>query len=202
MPLSEHYSVKIPDDKFAKAKLLSSRLKLLDYCSTFLQPNPVIAEVGVAEGWYSEKLLSVLNPETCYLIDTYQHTSVYSIYSASSHYPYILKKFKDIPKVKIIKNLSWDGLSTLEDNSLDYIYIDADHSYSSVKKDIEVAYRKVKSGGIIHFNDYTVFSVYENIHYGVSLAVNEFLEQCTPEIIGLSLDFKGYQDIAVRVIKD
>lgn len=38
------------------------------------------------------------------------------------------------------------------------IYIDADHSYEGVKKDISVACRKVKHDGILIFNDYIYWS--------------------------------------------
>lgn len=41
-----------------------------------------------------------------------------------------------------------------EDRSLDFVFIDADHSYDEVKKDIECWYPKVKLGGIIAGHDY------------------------------------------------
>jgi len=41
-----------------------------------------------------------------------------------------------------------------EDESLDFVYIDADHTYEIVKKDIESWYPKVKIGGILAGHDY------------------------------------------------
>ena len=40
-----------------------------------------------------------------------------------------------------------------QDNSLDFVFIDACHDYEAVKKDIEAWYPKVKGGGIISGHD-------------------------------------------------
>lgn len=48
-----------------------------------------------------------------------------------------------------------DELSNeFKDESFDFIFIDADHSYEAVKKDIEMWYPKVKQGGVIAGHDY------------------------------------------------
>jgi hypothetical protein len=41
-----------------------------------------------------------------------------------------------------------------QDNSLDFVYIDANHAYDYVKQDIELWYRKVKRGGYLCGHDY------------------------------------------------
>lgn len=41
-----------------------------------------------------------------------------------------------------------------KDNSLDFVYIDADHRYEFVKADIDAWYPKVKKGGYIGGHDY------------------------------------------------
>ena len=41
------------------------------------------------------------------------------------------------------------------DSKIDYLHIDADHTYESVKKDLELYLPKVKNGGIIGGHDYT-----------------------------------------------
>ena len=55
----------------------------------------------------------------------------------------------------------------IEDNSLDFIFIDADHSYEQTKNDILTWSPKVKDGGMILGHDL-------NWH-GVQIAVNELL---------------------------
>jgi len=54
-----------------------------------------------------------------------------------------------------IKELSWDGAKHYEDESLDFVFIDAAHDYISVKKDINAWYPKVKKGGVISGHDYS-----------------------------------------------
>jgi predicted O-methyltransferase YrrM len=194
-----HYQLHIDESKFNNSRVFSGRIHLLKHCFQFLRSNSICAEVGVAEGYFSEKILEIINPSKLYLIDAYNHTA--PEHTSANHYSYILKKFQSNSVVSLKKGMSWDMLNTLDSNSLDYIYIDADHSYESVKKDIESAYRVVKSGGVIQFNDYTTYSPVENMRYGVLHAVNEFLQKYSPEILGISLDKDGYNDIAIRLFK-
>jgi hypothetical protein len=49
---------------------------------------------------------------------------------------------------------SVDAARLYQDNSLDFVFIDADHSFSAVCQDIEVWLSKVKSGGILAGDDY------------------------------------------------
>jgi len=77
---------------------------------------------------------------------------------------------KNIEPVKDIINpiisLSWEAASRYENNSLDFVWLDAGHEYKDIKKDINAWYPKVKIGGIIAGHDYTTAS-------GVQTAVGE-----------------------------
>ena len=57
--------------------------------------------------------------------------------------------------VKVYKGFSTQIAKEFEDNSLDFVYIDADHSYQAVKADIVVWYPKVKDGGFLGGHDYS-----------------------------------------------
>lgn len=57
---------------------------------------------------------------------------------------------------------------TYEDNSIDFVYIDANHKYDYVKNDIEAWFPKVKKGGVIAGHDY------DKNWPGVIKAVDEF----------------------------
>lgn len=195
------YGLYIDENKFTNSRIFSGRYFLLKHCSQFIPSNPILSEVGVAEGFFSQTIIDILNPKTFYLIDIFQHNSPHKEYTSNTHYAYIINKFKSNEKIVIKKGYSNEQLNLLEPDSLDYIYIDADHSYNGVKKDIEASYRVIKSGGIIQFNDYTTFSPVENTRYGVLHAVNEFLQTHNIEVLGLSLDKDGYHDVAIRVTK-
>lgn len=55
---------------------------------------------------------------------------------------------------KLHQGMSWDGAQHYDDKSLDFVFIDAGHDYTSVKKDIDAWLPKVKSGGILAGHDF------------------------------------------------
>jgi len=89
-------------------------------------------------------------------------------------------------------------LALFPEEYFDWIYIDADHAYEGVCKDIERGHTKVKSDGMMVFNDYTNWSVCEIMPYGVAKAVNEFCIANNWEIVFLALQSLGYRDIAIK----
>jgi predicted O-methyltransferase YrrM len=62
-----------------------------------------------------------------------------------------LKKFDNFEK---IKNFSYNVVDKFEDESIDFIYIDGEHTYEGVKRDIELYQPKIKKGGYIAGHDY------------------------------------------------
>ena len=67
----------------------------------------------------------------------------------------------------IIKDTSHNAANQFQNNSINFIMLDAGHSYESLMEDIKVWYNKVTPGGIISGDDYGVFS-------GVTQAADEF----------------------------
>jgi hypothetical protein len=100
------YGLTVDEDKFTNSKVFSTRYYLLQHCKTFLPENPIVAEVGVAEGFFSNTILQSLTPSKMYLIDFYNHASPYGEYSSTNHYNYISNKFKDNNKITLIKYYS------------------------------------------------------------------------------------------------
>ncbi len=69
-------------------------------------------------------------------------------------------------RAQIIKDYSVNGSKHVADNSLDFVFIDALHTYEAVTEDITAWYPKVRSGGLFAGHDY---------HWeGVQKAVEEF----------------------------
>ena len=75
---------------------------------------------------------------------------------------------------------------------------DAQHTYEGVKRDIGVAHSKIKTDGLLVFNDYTVWSYVEMQPYGIVAAVNELCTEEGWEIVYLALPPHMYCDVAVR----
>ena len=66
------------------------------------------------------------------------------------------------------KDFSYNIVNNFEDESFDFIYIDANHEYEHIKRDIEMYLPKLKKDGIFGGHDYN-----EEHWLGVVQAVNE-----------------------------
>lgn len=73
---------------------------------------------------------------------------------------------KIIDKFKVIIGDSADTASLFEDKSLEFVFIDANHEYLSVKRDILAWLPKIKEGGVLAGHDYPAYT-------GVKQAVDE-----------------------------
>jgi len=78
-----------------------------------------------------------------------------------------IKPFSD--KVIIHEMTSIEAVKTIEDGSLDWIFIDANHDYPYIKENLELWPPKVKSGGVVSGHDYG------NKWEGIKRAVDEFV---------------------------
>ena len=64
------------------------------------------------------------------------------------------ERFKNCTVVAKLKAKSTDVVNMFEDESIDFIYIDGNHQYNAVKKDLENYYPKIKTGSFIAGHDY------------------------------------------------
>lgn len=53
-----------------------------------------------------------------------------------------------------VEDYSQNVIDTYDDDSIDFLYVDGNHSYEAVALDIALYYPKVKEGGLIIFDDY------------------------------------------------
>jgi hypothetical protein len=74
-------------------------------------------------------------------------------------------------RARIIRKRSVEALADVPDASLDFVFIDADHSYEGCKADIEGWSRKVRPGGLLAGHDYQNPNFEK---FGVTQAVDEF----------------------------
>lgn len=70
-----------------------------------------------------------------------------------SMYIQFIKNMKELRNVRPIRLCSWEAAKAYEDNSIYAVYIDGDHTYDAVKKDIHAWYDKVMPGGILSGHD-------------------------------------------------
>ena len=115
-------------------------------------------EVGVAEGAYSE-IICKANPQMqVYGIDPWLDYVNYNVYTKtnelSNMYNLASKRLASYSNYKIIRAFSMDAVIRFQDNSLDFIYIDANHQEPYITQDITEWFKKIKPGGIIAGHDY------------------------------------------------
>jgi hypothetical protein len=84
--------------------------------------------------------------------------------------------YKD--KVEIHHVPSEEFVKTIEDESLDFVFIDGDHSFEAALKDFQNYYPKVKTGGIFGGHDIQLDSVRNALTY--------FLKEKSNEVIGVT----------------
>lgn len=66
----------------------------------------------------------------------------------------VSKNYAHLPNISIRKGFSADVLASFPDDYFDWLYIDGNHLYEFVRKDIEISFKKVRPGGIIAGDDY------------------------------------------------
>ncbi|MGB3280934.1 MAG: class I SAM-dependent methyltransferase [Pseudorhodobacter sp.] len=142
------------------------------------------AEIGVHKGDFSASILQIAKPKRLYLIDpwkcfdTAQHKA--SLFGSDNvtqadmdaRFKDVEKRFEKAAAVKIVRELSGDAAGKLRDKELDFVYIDGDHNYEGVRADLENFYPKVKLGGQIFLDDYSLTGWWRD---GVVRATHEFL---------------------------
>lgn len=115
------------------------------------------AEIGVAEGKYSEVLLKA-NPECeLLLVDPWHAYSdnPQNKTKEKNEYAYneTVKRTEYYSNVKLDMRYSTDAVRDVENNSLCFAYIDGHHSYPYVMCDIIEWTKRVRSGGIVALDD-------------------------------------------------
>ena len=196
----------LPARLFENSRVCPSREDVLQR----LPKGGVIAEVGVGYGNFSTLLLEKLQPEKFIAIDSFAITAdaepwkqTFLKENKMTHLEYYQNKFRpqiEKGQVVVYPGLSWKALAGLPDKSIDYLYLDAGHSYEEVAKDMEQVKKKIKDNGIIQFNDYTLFDCFAFIPYGVPKAVHEFMLAENYELLFLCLHQQFFCDVVVRKV--
>ena len=146
-----------------------------EYVSQFIKPGDIGAEIGVMTGTFSYHVLLQKNPSKLYLIDPWGLSKDTKKGEKSLRagdwwenlYEGVCKLFRPYKNVEIIRLRSEEAFEMFEDNYFDYVYIDGEHSYEAVTRDLNNYFPKVKVGGYLIGDDYGWI--------GVAPAVKDFL---------------------------
>jgi hypothetical protein len=186
-----------------------------------IPPKGVWAEVGVYRGDFSRSVLDLCDPSEFYLIDSWEYdfkshspfptmTENYSEFVGKVHwdhfgddpsatqeknYKYVLSLFAKDKRVKIIRQNSYAAISELKDKYFDVIYIDANHQYEFVLRDMMEARHKIKSGGIMLLNDFYEGPGGAEQNLGVMCAATTFVKRF--DYYYLAMSHGAYADVAL-----
>jgi len=145
----------------------------IKFAKEYFKGKKILAiEIGVLQGINSEQILKNLNIKEIYLIDPWTSYLDYKKSEPERTQQSLNEDFKECKKrlskynqkIKYIKKFSEDAINFVP--MVDFIYIDGNHEYNYVKKDLELYWGKVKEGGIMSCHDIQ--------SSGVSTALLEF----------------------------
>lgn len=147
------------------------------------------AEIGVNQGDFAVQFLKLWQGSKYFAVDPYRPTAQFPQPRDDDKRAAQLRLVD--PRVQFVEWPGEEWLATLPDGSIDFIYIDADHSYAAADRQIRLAWPKVRRGGMLAGHDF------HSAFPGVVRAVFEFAERepLTVNITNDQYDGTLYSDI-------
>jgi hypothetical protein len=196
----------LPDHLVRGAMVLANHNQLFQV----LPKGKVIAEIGVALGYFTRSALSRLEPASYLAIDSFQLHELESFWGRPpadyfgeySHKDWYAQKFAreiDAGVLRLLPGNSDAVLNALPDQSIDIALVDADHSYDGVKRDLDALASKIRPDGTIIIDDYIlVEQLNANYLIGVIYATHEFMIEHGWAMHYLALQPRGYYRVLLR----
>jgi predicted O-methyltransferase YrrM len=134
--------------------------------------NPVGIEIGVLHGETTAFLMETMPNLVLYGIDPYAEYKDWDgniVHENDFVYRSMEARTSKYDNFTHLRMTSDDAVNMFEDESMDFVFVDGDHSYSQVKKDLANWYPKVRKGGLFCGHDYSAIM-------DVKLAVDEFIK--------------------------
>lgn len=164
-----------------------NRDQLMTEIQQHLGAIKIAVEIGTWRGGFAEVMCRRLKPEQFYAVDPFllyeEYTDKPSLSDFANQDNLNQLADKVAPRIagllgegnsKLLRMKSQDAVTEFADNSIDVVYVDADHKFDPVLADIKAWYQKVKPGGVLCGDDY-IKQGYE--HFQVIEAVEHFAQQ-------------------------
>lgn len=141
-------------------------------------------EIGVQTGYYSHILLKRSQLSKVHSVDPWKSFASKDYVDIANmparvqqviyHFAKWLLSFHG-SRSQIVRRTSAEAAPMFADNSLDFIYIDANHAYEAVREDLHLWWPKLRKGGIFAGHDFFDGHVSTGL-FGVKKAVEEFAQ--------------------------
>ena len=114
------------------------------------------AEIGVNKGYNASYICNIIQPKILYLIDPWNNFFDPASGEIIGEAQYLMAKelLKSFTCCKIIREASYNAIKTFDNESLDFVYIDSEHTYIAVLQEARQWYPKIRKGGILSGHDF------------------------------------------------
>jgi hypothetical protein len=196
----------LPPRLLANSRVLPNRNAILP----LLPKAARIVEVGVGFGDFSRLIVDLCQPAHFVAIDLFtlheQETiwgrSTREVFGGATHEQAYRTRFAaelEAGRMTVLAGDSAACLERLQDASVDVIYLDADHTYDGVTRDLAALRPKLRDDGWLVLNDYAPSSIgFPDMPYGVIQACHEFMVSNDWEMTHLALAWAMYCDVVLR----
>jgi hypothetical protein len=129
------------------------------------------AEIGTSKGRYAKWLFSRIRGLKLYCVDPWAVYDEYIELHDKSKQDLFDGYFEETKQrlagknVEFIRKYSMDAVKDFEDNSLDFVFIDGNHTFEYAIEDIAKWEKKVRPGGMVSGHDY--WNSFNRRHYYV-----------------------------------
>ncbi|WP_440633031.1 class I SAM-dependent methyltransferase [Candidatus Pelagibacter sp. HIMB1485] len=174
--------------------------------------NPIILEIGIHKGDFSKKLFEKLKPKKLILVDPwiayndliyqkswYGNTNNSNQKIQDQYFLDVNKRFEKDRlenKIEIFRKTS-DEFFLENKNIFDLIYIDGNHLFEFVKKDIENSLKFINVDGLIVLDDYGLKGWWSD---GITKAVKYYEKEKTIRIISRHNIFNYHHQCIIKKI--
>jgi hypothetical protein len=182
----------------------------------FLPNGGTGAEIGVARGDFAKVLLDHAAPRELHLIDPWSHLESDDLAGGAilarvardpgahlvppaenrlgdEQFRGVVERFSSDLRVRLHRQFSYKIAPVFPDSFFDFIYIDGNHTYEFVLRDLLDFAPKVKADGLIMGHDFFHNDFAERENYGVMPAVQTFLRRRGYQFVALTCElFSSY----------
>lgn len=170
----------------------------------YFPKGAVGAEIGVAQGDFSAAMIEAAQPAELHLIDPWSHLEAGSDLlegrsllagvgpapaagedvgapppnsAGDDQYAAVVARFERDPRVRLHRQYSYHVAASFAEGQFDFVYLDGNHHYEFVLRDLEDFAAKLKPGGLLFGHDFFEDAFARDEHYGVVDAVNTFVKR-------------------------
>jgi hypothetical protein len=138
---------------------MTNRIELINLFQSKYKLGRAV-EIGTYEGEYASEILKIWKGDL-YLIDIWRKINNAEYSDSCNRLDYInvmhtccknISGYED--RCHMIRTSSRNAVKLFNDESLDFIYLDANHKYEFVKADIKLWFSKLRKGGVFAGHDF------------------------------------------------